>query len=418
MTAARRIASVVPPSFDVERVRREFPCLAQTVHGKPLAYLDNAASSQTPLVVVDALRDAYLVDRANIHRGVHLLSQRATEKFEVTREKVRSFLNAPEARECIFVRGTTEALNLVAQTHGRANVREGDEILVSGLEHHSNIVPWQMLAAEKGAKLVVAPIDERGVVSLETFTSKLSSKTRIAAFTHISNALGTVNPVRAMADAAHAVGAVVVVDGAQAVPHVNVDVTALGADFYAFSAHKLFGPTGVGVLWGKAALLEAMPPWQGGGDMILEVTFEKTTFNVIPNKFEAGTPDITGVIAFGSALDWLRTIDLEAAFAHEDALVREASERLRAIAGVRLVGTAPDKRSVVSFVVDNVHPHDLGTILDLEGVAVRAGHHCAQPVMDALGVPATVRASFAFTNARWEIDALVRGVEKAIEVLG
>jgi cysteine desulfurase/selenocysteine lyase len=418
MTAARRIAHAAPALFDVDSVRREFPCLAQAVHGKPLAYLDNAASSQTPLVVVDALRDSYLHDRANIHRGVHLLSQRATEKFEATREKVRAFLHAPEARECIFVRGTTEALNLVAQTHGRANVRAGDEILVTGLEHHSNIVPWQMLAAEKGAKLVVAPIDERGVVSLETFTSKLSNKTRIAAFTHVSNALGTVNPVRAMADAAHAVGAVVVVDGAQAVPHMAIDVTALGADFYAFSAHKLFGPTGVGVLWGKAALLEAMPPWQGGGDMILEVTFEKTTFNVIPNKFEAGTPDITGVIAFGTALDWLRTIDTDAAFAYEDALVDEATARLCAIHGVRLVGTAPDKRSVVSFVVDNVHPHDLGTILDLEGVAVRAGHHCAQPLMDALGVSATVRASFAFMNVRSEIDALVRGVEKAIEVLG
>jgi cysteine desulfurase/selenocysteine lyase len=399
-------------AYDVEAVRREFPVLRETVHGKPLVYLDSAASAQKPHAVIDAEREVYERSYSNIHRGVHHLSMVATDAYEKARGKVQRFLGAAESREIVLLRGTTEALNLVAQAYGRKHVGAGDEVLVTGLEHHSNIVPWQLLCEEKGAALRVAPIDDTGEVDIAAFERLLSPRTRIVSVAHISNALGTISPVRRMTELGHAAGAVVVVDGAQAAPHIPVNVRAIGCDFYAFSGHKVYGPSGVGALYGEAALLEAMPPWQGGGDMIASLTFEKATWNELPWKFEAGTPNIAGGIALGAAIDWVEAIGLDAIAAHEDDLLRYGTSLLQAIPGLRIVGTAREKAGVVSFVLDGVHPHDVGTILDYEGIAVRTGHHCAQPVMDRFGVPATTRASVSCFNTRRDLDTLARGIRK------
>ncbi len=403
-------------TLDVERLRRDFPILSRRVHGKPLVYLDNAATTQKPIPVIEAETRLYEEYYANIHRGVHLLSVASTEEYEKAREKLKVLIGAAETREIVFVRGTTEGINLVAQAYGRTNVGPGDEVLITHLEHHSNIVPWQMLCEEKGARLKVAPIDGSGRVILEEYEKLLSNRTKIVSFAHVSNALGTVNPVETMAALAHARGAVVVVDGAQAVPRLPVDVARLGCDFYAFSGHKMYGPSGVGVLWGKATLLEAMSPWQGGGDMISCVTFAKTTWNVLPYKFEAGTPNIAGAIGLGVAVDYMTSIGLGKIAKHEDDLLAYATERVSRISGVRIIGTAPEKAAVLSFTVQGVHPHDVGTVLDRAGVAVRTGHHCAQPVMDFFQVPATARASFALYNTRAEVDALEAGIEDVIRM--
>ncbi|HEV8324067.1 MAG TPA: cysteine desulfurase [Myxococcota bacterium] len=410
--------SAARPPLDAATVRPDFPVLHQQVHGKPLVYLDNAATMQKPRAVLDAELHFYERDNANVHRGVHLLSQRATAAYEAAREKVRRFIGARQAREIVFLRGTTEAVNLVAQTFGRARVAAGDEIVVSGLEHHSNIVPWQLLCQEKGARLRVAPIDDAGAVSAESVAAALSERTRLVAVAHVSNALGTVLPVADIVKLAHARGVPVLLDGAQAVAHLAVDVAALGCDFYAFSGHKACGPTGIGVLYGRAELLAALPPWQGGGEMIRSVSFEKTTFQDIPARFEAGTPNIAGAVALGAALDYLEGLGLDRIAAAEAALLEHATRALGALPGVRLVGTAPHKSAIVSFVTAGVHPHDLGTALDLEGVAIRTGHHCAQPVMERFGIPATSRASFAFYNTHAEVDALVAAVRQAQELLG
>ena len=402
--------------FDVEAVRRDFPILGVSVHGKPLVYLDSAASAQKPRAVIDAERDLYERYYSNIHRGVHQLSVQATDAYEAARGKVRSFLGARESREVVFVRGTTEAINLVAQTLGRTNLRAGDEVLISGLEHHSNIVPWQILCEQTGAVLRVAPINEVGEIDLDAYERLLGSRTKLVAVSHVSNALGTINPVKRMTAMAHAVGAAVVIDGAQGAPHVALDMVDLDCEFYAFSGHKLYGPSGVGVLYGKAEWLEAMPPWQGGGDMIASVSFEKTTYNVIPHKFEAGTPNIAGVIGLGAAIDYATALGIGAIAAHEDELLRHGTEVLQAIPGLRLVGTAKHKAGVLSFVLEGIHPHDIGTVLDYEGIAVRTGHHCAQPVMDRYGLTATTRASLACFNTRQELDALARGIHKVQEM--
>jgi cysteine desulfurase/selenocysteine lyase len=402
--------------FDVEKIRADFPILRTKVHGHPLVYLDNAATSQKPQAVIDALVRYYEGENANIHRGVHYLSQIATEAFEKARETVRAFVNAADAREIIFTRGTTEAINLVAQTYGRVHVGAGDEVLITAMEHHSNIVPWQMLCEEKGAKLRVAPMNDEGELLLEEFEKLLSPRTKIVAVSHVSNALGTINPLKQMIAAAHALGIPVVVDGAQAVPHLAVDVQDLDCDFFAFSGHKMYGPTGIGVLYGKTALLEAMPPYQGGGDMISSVTFEKTIYNKLPHKFEAGTPDMAGVAGLKAAIEYMNGIGIEKIAAHEHDLLEYATEVVGALPGVRLIGTAREKASVLSFVLDEVHPHDIGTILDQQGIAVRTGHHCAQPVMERFHIPATVRASFAVYNTRKEVDALARGLRKVHEV--
>jgi cysteine desulfurase / selenocysteine lyase len=403
-------------ALDVAAVRRDFPILDQIVHGHPLVYLDNAASSQKPHAVIEAEREAYETYYANIHRGVHSLSMRATDAYEAARAKVQRFLNAASTREIIFTRGTTESINLVAATYGRRNVLPGDEVLVTALEHHSNIVPWQMLCEEKGAVLRVAPIDDRGQVVLDELVALLGPRTRLVAVAHVSNALGTILPVKRIVEAAHARGVPVLIDGAQAVPHAPVDVRALDCDFYALSAHKVYGPSGVGVLYGKQALLEAMPPYQGGGDMILSVSFEKTTYNELPYKFEAGTPNIAGVIGLGAALDYVAAVGLPRIASHEADLLQYATKRLHEIPGLRIVGTAEEKAAVISFVLEGIHPHDVGTILDYEGIAVRTGHHCAQPVMARFGLPATARASFAVYNTREEVDALVQGLHKVQEV--
>jgi cysteine desulfurase/selenocysteine lyase len=402
--------------FDVERVRKDFPILQQPSRGKPLVFLDSAASSQKPQAVLDAITGFYASSYANIHRGVYELSERATAAFEAAREKARAFLNAPATREIVFVRGATEAINLVATSFGRTNVGAGDEVLITEMEHHSNIVPWQLLCRERDAKLRVAPIDDRGELIVEEFERLLGPRTKLAALTHVSNALGTINPVRELVRMAHAHGVPVLVDGAQAVPHQRVDVDELGCDFYAFSGHKVFGPCGVGVLWGRAEHLEAMPPYQGGGEMILSVSFEETLFKEIPHKFEAGTPDIAGVVGLGTALDYLTQVGFDAVATHEGELLAYATEAVSQVPGLRLIGTAPRKASILSFVIDAAHPHDVGTILDSEGVAVRSGHHCAQPVMDRFGVPATVRASLALYNTRADIDALVSALFKVREV--
>jgi cysteine desulfurase/selenocysteine lyase len=401
--------------LNVDQIREDFPILQEKIHGKPLVYLDNAATTQKPKAVIDALVDYYSHYNSNVHRAVHLLSTRATEACDRAREKVRRFINARSTNEIVFVRGTTEGLNLVAQTYGRKNINAGDEVLISGLEHHSNIVPWQMLCDEKRARLRIVHIDDRGVIPLDQFEKALNGCTRLVALAHVSNALGTINPLAGMIEMAHRWNVPVVVDGAQAVPHMPVDVRALGADFYTFSGHKLFGPTGIGVLYGKEALLEAMPPFQGGGDMIRSVTFEKTEYNALPYKFEAGTPDVAGIVGLGAAMDYVNGIGIDKIAAYESELLQYATAAFSQLHGVRIIGTAPSKASVISFIIDGVHPHDVGTILDQEGIAVRTGHHCAQPVMDRFQIAATTRASLAFYNTAAEVDALIAGIRKVQE---
>ncbi|MCH8078777.1 MAG: cysteine desulfurase [Proteobacteria bacterium] len=402
--------------MDVEKIRQDFPLLHQEVNGKPLAYLDNAATSQKPTQVIEALDKYYKEDNANIHRGVHTLSERATIDYEQAREKVRSFINANSEKEIIFVRGATEGINLIAQSYGRNKLKTGDEIIISEMEHHSNIVPWQLLCEQTGAILKIIPINDSGELILEEFEKLLSPKTKLVSIAHISNALGTINPIQTIIDRAHEHNAVVIIDGAQATPHTIVDVQALDCDFYVFSGHKLFGPTGIGVLYGKAHLLEAMPPWQGGGDMIKMVSFEKTLYNDLPYKFEAGTPHIAGVIGLGAAIDYVSATGLEAIAAHEHELLEYATEKILEVKGLRLIGTAQQKTSILSFVIDSIHPHDIGTILDHEGIAIRTGHHCAMPVMTHFNVPATARASFAFYNTFEEVDRLIQALGKAREV--
>ena len=405
-------------AFDVEKVRKDFPVLNQKVHGKPLVYLDNAATTQKPLAVIEAIENYYRRDNSNIHRGVHALSERATEAYEKVRVAAQKFLNAADSKEVIFVRGTTEAINLVAQTYGRKNVGAGDEVLITAMEHHSNIVPWQLLCEEKGAKLKVAPIDDRGELLLDEFEKLLGPKTKIVGVAHLSNALGTINPIREIVRMAHARNIPVLVDGAQAAPRMAVDVQALDCDFYAISGHKLYAPTGIGVLYGKTRLLEAMPPYQGGGDMIASVTFEKTVYNRLPYKFEAGTPNIADTIGLGAAIEYLNKLGLEQIEAHEADLLEYATREVSAIPGLQIVGTAREKAGVLSFVMEDIHPHDIGTILDSEGIAVRTGHHCAQPVMQRFNIPATARASFGLYNTPEEVDALVAGIHKVREVMG
>ena len=402
--------------FDVARIREDFPILKELVHGKPLVYLDNAATTQKPQAVIDALVNYYTSENSNVHRGVHTLSQLATDAYEGAREKVRQFINAEHEKEIIFVRGTTEGINLVAQTYGRANIEAGDEIIITAMEHHSNIVPWQILCQEKGAHLKVIPINDDGELLMEEYEDLLGPRTRFVSVVHQSNALGTINPVEKIIELAHARGIPVLLDGAQAVAHVPIDVRELGCDFYAFSGHKLYGPTGVGVLYGRADLLDAMPPYQGGGEMIRSVTFEKTLYNVIPNKFEAGTQNIAGSVGLGAAIEYVNSVGMDSIAAWEKELLDYGSQRLSEIELVQLIGTARHKGSIMSFVMENVHPHDVGTILDTEGIAVRTGHHCAQPLMDRYGVPATVRASLAFYNTKEEIDTLVKGIDRVIEV--
>lgn len=413
-----RESEIYAAGFNVQKVRRDFPVLHQQVHGKPLVYLDNAATTQKPLAVIAAIENYYRHDNSNIHRGVHTLSERATEAYENVRVAAQKFLNAASSKEVIFVRGTTEAINLVAQTHGRKHVSSGDEVLITAMEHHSNIVPWQLLCEEKGATLRVAPINDRGELLLDKFQKLLSAKTKIVAVSHLSNALGTINPLGEIVRMAHAQNIPVLVDGAQAVARMPVDVQALDCDFYALSSHKLYGPTGVGVLYGKTRLLEAMPPWQGGGDMIASVTFDKTVYNRLPYKFEAGTPNIAGTIGLGAAIEYVNHLGLDAIERHEADLLAYATTAVAAIPGVRVIGTAQEKAGVLSFVMDEIHPHDIGTILDSEGIAVRTGHHCAQPVMQRFNIPATARASFGLYNTREEVDALVAGIHKVREVLG
>jgi cysteine desulfurase/selenocysteine lyase len=404
--------------FPVAKIRADFPILDQKIRNKPLVYLDNAATCQKPNVVIDSISHLYRHDYANVHRGVHTLSVRSSELFESARIKVKDFINAASDKEVIFVRGTTEAINLVAQTFGRANIKAGDEIVISGMEHHSNIVPWQMLCQQTGAVLKVAPINHKGELIYDEFEKLLNDKTRLVSIVHMSNALGTVNPVKRIIAAAHSRGIPVLLDGAQAIPHMPVDVQELDCDFYAFSGHKLYGPSGVGVLYGKQALLEAMPPYQGGGDMIRKVTFEETEYNVLPYKFEAGTPSIADVIGLGAAIDYLNEVGMEAIAAYEAELLAYATEQARQIKGLRIIGEAENKGAILSFVLDRIHPHDIGTMLDSLGIAVRAGHHCAMPVMDFFEVPATARASFAMYNTKEEIDVLMQGIKSLIEVFG
>ncbi len=418
-TAERRpAAGTTPPALDVERIRADFPVLHQEVYGKPLVYLDNAATTQKPRAVIDAVSRFYAHDNSNVHRGVHALSQRATEEYEGVRGKVREFLNAASERELIFVRGTTEAINLVAATFGRARIRAGDEILLTEMEHHSNIVPWQLLAEQVGATIKVVPITDTGELVMESFEQLLTDRTRLVAVAHLSNALGTINPVRRIIQAAHDAGVPVLLDGAQAAPHIRVDVRELDCDFYAFSGHKIYGPTGIGVLYGKEKWLEDMPPYQGGGEMIRQVSFTRSTYGDLPAKFEAGTPNIAGAVGLGAAIDYVRGIGLDAIAAHEHAVLEYALAAADAIPGMRVVGRAREKASILSFVLDGIHPHDIGTILDRQGLAVRAGHHCAMPVMEHYCLPATARASFAVYNTRAEVDALMAGIRKVQEVFG
>jgi cysteine desulfurase/selenocysteine lyase len=405
-------------AIDVRKIREDFPALHQEVHGKPLVYLDSAATSLKPQAVIDAVNEVYARDCANIHRAVHLLSQRATARYEEAREKVRAYLNAASKTEVVFTRGTTEAINLVAQSWGRSSLREGDEILVTELEHHSNIVPWQILCQQTGAKLVVVPMTDLGEILPTVFEERLSDRTRLVAMAHVSNALGTVLPVAQLVSLAQERGAVVLLDGAQAVSHVEVDVQALGCDFYVFSGHKLYGPTGIGALYAKERLLDAMPPYQGGGDMIRSVTFEETIYNELPYKFEAGTPNIAGAIGLGAAIDYFGSFDAEAVHAHEEAVLSYASVALESISGLRPIGTAPGKVAVLSFLMECAHPHDIGTIVDSEGVAIRTGHHCAQPVMEHFGIAATARASLGIYNTTDDIDALTNALGKVQELFG
>lgn len=403
-------------TFDVASVRADFPILSEVVHGKPLVYLDSANTSQKPLSVLKAMDDYYRHANANIHRATHLLSERATALYEGGRQKAATFLNAPDPHTIVLTKGTTDGINLVAQSYGRSVLKPGDEILLSWLEHHSNIVPWQLLAEQTGAVIRVVPINERGEIEQDQYAALLSERTKIVAVGHVSNALGTINPIAGMIAKAHAVGAVVLIDGAQAAPHLAIDVQSLDCDFYVLSSHKMFGPTGTGVLYGKATLLDAMPPYQGGGDMISSVTFEKTLYNQVPYKFEAGTPNIAGVVGLGAAVDYLAAIDRDAALAHEDAVLEYATTQVTQIPGSRIIGEARHKTGVLSFTLEGVHPHDAGTILDQQGVAVRTGQHCAQPVMDRFCIPATIRASLGIYNTREDIDALVRGLHRVREV--
>ncbi len=417
-TPAVQHVNAAPRSYDVERVRADFPILRRQVHGRPLVYLDNAATTQKPQVVLDALVRYYTDQNANVHRGVHHLSEIATAAYDGARTTVRRFFNAGSDREIIFTRNATESINLVAQAYARPKLQAGDEVLISAMEHHSNIVPWQMACAERGAHLRVAPIDDRGELLLDEFERLIGDRTRIVAITHMSNALGTVNPVAEIVRVAHARNVPVLVDGSQAAYHMPVDVQALGADFYVATGHKLYGPTGIGVLYGRESLLEAMPPFLGGGDMIASVTFEKSTWNELPYKFEAGTPHIEGAIGLGAAIDYIQSVGLEAMAAHEQELLAYGTEVLQGVPGVRMIGTARRKASILSFVIEGIHPHDIGTIVDREGVAIRTGHHCAQPVMDRFGIPATARASLAMYNRREELDALGAALGKVIEVFG
>ncbi|MBN8229090.1 cysteine desulfurase [Corallococcus macrosporus] len=404
------------PGFDLARVRADFPILRQEVRGRPLVYLDSAATGQKPQAVLDAITRYYTHDNANVHRGVHILSERATQAFEDARETVRRFIHAKDVREVIFVRGTTEAINLVAATYGRKHVGPGDEVLISAMEHHSNIVPWQMVCDAAGAKLRVIPVDEQGALRMDAVDALLTEKTRLLAITHVSNALGSVNPIKELVAKAHAKNIPVLVDGAQSVTHFPVDVQDLGCDFYAFSGHKLFGPTGIGVLYGKLSMLESLPPYQGGGDMILSVTMEKTVYNRVPHRFEAGTPDMAGAVGLAAAIRYLEAVGMQNVSQHDQWLLAYATEALQSIPGLKLVGTAPHKTGVLSFTLEDVHPHDVGTILDQEGVCIRTGHHCAQPLMQRFGVAATARASLALYNTREDVDALVKGLQKVKEV--
>ena len=415
-TVSKKMGPLRPPALDVENIRRDFPLLTQKIHGKSLVYLDNAATTQKPQAVIDRITRYYQEENSNIHRGVHSLSEKATQAYEAARAKVRGFLNASQDREILFVRGATEGINLVAQSYGRVFIKAGDEIVLSVMEHHSNIVPWQMLCEERGAALRVIPINDTGELGRDEYEKLLNERTKLVSIVHISNALGTINPVKQMIRSAHDRGIPVLIDGAQAVPHLAVDVQELDCDFYVFSGHKLFGPTGIGILYGKAGLLEQMPPYQGGGDMISSVSFEKTCYNTLPYKFEAGTPHIAGGIGLGAAIDYLNGIGMERIAAYEQELLAYATDALSGIPGMRIIGTAKEKAGVLSFILDGVHPHDIGTILDHEGIAIRAGHHCAMPLMQRLGVPATARASLAFYNTKEEIDLLVKGIHKVKEV--
>jgi cysteine desulfurase / selenocysteine lyase len=420
-TVARRLPREVRPAstssrFDVERVRQDFPILKQKVRGRALVYLDNAATSQKPQVVIDAIARYYKGSNANIHRGVHFLSEHATEEHEAARKTVQQFLNGSGLEEIVFVRGTTEAINLVAQTYGRAHVGAGDEVLITAMEHHSNIVPWQILCEQQGARLRVAPISDRGELLLDEFEKLVNARTKIVAVAHVSNALGTINPIHDIVEIAHGQNVPVLVDGAQAVPHIKVNVQDLDCDFYAFSGHKMYGPMGIGVLYGKAALLDVMPPYQGGGDMIRSVTFEKTLYNQLPYKFEAGTPDVAGAIGLAAAINYLNGLGIVNIADHEHHLLSYATEALSQLPAIRLIGTPRERAGVLSFVMDGVHPHDIGTILDQEGIAIRTGHHCAQPLMHRFGVPATARASFGLYNTEDEVDELINGLEKVREV--
>ena len=404
-------------TLDIQKIRADFPVLDQQVNGSPLIYFDNAATTQKPKSVIDVLSHYYASDNANIHRGIHALAERATTAFELTRTKIKEFINAPSSDQIILTAGTTGSINLVAQTFGRANFSKGDKILISNLEHHSNIVPWQMIAEEKGAIIEVIPVDERGVLDLEAFRNLLDASVKLVAVNHVSNAIGTINPIAEMIQLAHAHGAKVMIDGAQSIAHLDIDVQALDIDFFAFSAHKLFGPTGVGVLFGKRELLESMPPYQGGGEMIKEVSFEGTTYNELPYKFEAGTPNIADVIALSAAIDYVNALSKEALFTQELALLAYATEQLNTIPGLRIIGTAPDKIAVISFVIDGIHPQDLGVLLDKFGIAIRTGHHCVQPLMKRFGLPGTCRASFAFYNTFEEIDLFVKALRRSINML-
>jgi cysteine desulfurase/selenocysteine lyase len=411
-----KAAATAAKTLDVARLRKDFPILATQVHGKPLHYLDNAATSQKPRQVVEAVARFYEEDNSNVHRGVHLLSERATRDYEAARDKVRDFIHAAHREEIVFTRGTTEAINLVANSFLRPRLKAGDEVLVTLMEHHSNIVPWQLACEAAGATLKAVPITDAGELRMDELARMLTAKTRLVAVGHVSNALGTVNPVEEIVRLAHAKGVPVLVDGAQAVPHMKVDVQAIGCDFYAFSGHKMYGPTGIGVLYGRKELLESMPPWQGGGDMIRSVSFEKTTYNDLPYKFEAGTPDISGAIGLGAAIDYLSAIGMDAIAAHEHALLEYATAAASTVKGLRVIGTAARKAGVLSFVLGNVHPHDVGSLVDRDGVAIRTGHHCAQPVMERFGVPATCRASFALYNTKEDVDALVASLKKVVEM--
>ncbi|MCH6560082.1 cysteine desulfurase [candidate division KSB1 bacterium] len=404
--------------FDVERIREDFPILQTRVHGNPLVYLDNAATSQKPQAVIDAISDYYSGENANIHRGVHYLSELATRKYEETREKVKHLINAKSTREIIFVRGTTEAVNLVSSTYGRENIKAEDEIIISNMEHHSNIVPWQLLCESTDAKLKVIPINDDGEIIFDEYQKLMNDKTKLVAVVHTSNSLGTINPVKRIIEVAHSHNVPVLLDGAQAVPHQKIDVQELDCDFFAFSSHKFFGPTGVGVLFAKEDLLEKMPPYEGGGEMITSVTFEKTTYNELPHKFEAGTPNIAGVVALGAAIDYVNEVGYRNIHEHEEELLKYATEALSSIKSLRIIGTAAKKASVISFTLDNIHPHDMGTILDRQGIAVRTGHHCTQPVMERFNVPATTRASFAFYNTKEEVDRLVEGIHHLLKLFG